>query len=186
MGGRAYVAVTAGSGGYGGSVVPVPTFDLNVVHGFTDALDFELRLSSLGLINLLDLGLRGRLGDAAFSVAGRLDATVLALTAFSAGNVAIFGVTPGIAVSFGDRRSQFTLGSDVVLAFAAAANDGEGSFGGATSHPVGFIRPSATYEFGVGKKNTMYLQAGAYVTAFTGDPSANGFVVPVFAIGASW
>jgi hypothetical protein len=62
--------------------VVLPTVDLNVVYGINRTLDYELRVSTIGLLSLIDTGVKFRIvGDHAIALGGRLDATGLLVVA---------------------------------------------------------------------------------------------------------
>jgi hypothetical protein len=182
LGGRAFVLPTA-------EYIPIPTFEINYVRGLGQALDFELHISTLGLITFADLGARIRLlGDERASLALRADATgILIAVAGNNGGVAggAGGATPGLIFSFGNRSTQFVLGCDTPMYFGAAVlatNSNNGTSGGSGSGVSFNLRPSATLEFPVGQSTNMYVQAAVWIIR----PDASATVMPTLAIGAAW
>ncbi len=162
----------------------VPTFDLGYKYGILDNLDFELHLSTLGILNMLETGVQARLmGDSGFSLGVRGDiaiqAVFLAVGDGAAGGVG-FGLVPGVIASFGSDSFQLTLAADFPLSLAGAASVSGAGSGAATGFGA-TLRPSVTAEFGVGVETTMYVQFQALV-ALTGS----GVFAPIIAIGASW
>jgi hypothetical protein len=181
LGGRAFVVPSA-------EYVPIPTFEINYVRGLTSALDFELHVSTLGIITFADLGARFRLlGDERASLALRADATgLLIAVAGSNGGVAggAGGVTPGVIFSFGNRSTQFVLGCDAPMYFGAAAfvsNNNNDTTGGSGTGLSFNLRPSATLEFPVGQSTNMYVQAAVWILR-----PDNPEVMPMLGIGAAW
>ncbi len=171
MGGRIYLIL--------------PTFDMGYKYGILDNLDFELHLSTLGILNMLETGVQARLmGDAGFSLGVRGDlaiqAVFLAVGDGAAGGVG-FGFVPGVIASFGGQRFQLTLAADFPLSFAGAASVSGGGSGAATGFGAS-LRPSVTAEFGVGVETSMYIQLQALM-ALTGG---SGVFAPIIALGASW
>lgn len=167
----------------------VPNFDLAYVGGATDETDFEFRLSSLLLTNLVETGFRWRLvGSERLSLAVRADVTALVTLAFASdgppGFAASIGVTPGAAASFGaPGRYQVTLGVDAPIVLAS--NDvGEELLDLRGTSGVGvLLRPSAAFELPVGARTNLCIQLQAYVPMW---PRAIGAVVPALAVGAGW
>jgi hypothetical protein len=108
----------------------IPTFDLHVVHGLTDFLHFELRGSTLGVVNFLDAGVRMRLlGGENASLGLRANGSLVAF-GFSVGDSGASGVaggvTPGAFFSFGSSKVQLTLGADLPVFFGGAGGGGAG------------------------------------------------------------
>lgn len=171
MGGRIYLIL--------------PTFDFGYKYGILDNLDFELHLSTLGILNMLETGVQARLlGDSGFSLGVRGDlaiqAVFLAVGDGAAGGVG-FGLVPGLIASFGGESFQLTVAADFPLSLAGAASVSGG--GSAASSGFGAtLRPSVTAEFGVGVETTMYIQVQALVALSGGS----GVFAPIIALGASW
>lgn len=124
------------------------------------------------------------LGDERFSLALRADASAVLAAVVSAGASAAGGaggVTPGVIVSFGSSRTQFSLGCDVPMFFGGAVI---GKGGSAATSGFGYtIRPAATIEFAVGESTNMYIQGQVWI-----QPESRGspYVLPTIAIGAAW
>jgi hypothetical protein len=193
-----YSAVGPGAGhgaiSMGGRVfLIVPTFDLNYARGITDEFNLLFNLSTLGIISLMDLGVRYRLLgnlDSGFSLAlkGAVTAAVLFVAAGSnAAGGGIFGATPGIVASFGGRRTQFSIGADVPIVFAGGTFFTGGNAGGSagTTDTIVLLRPTATLEFPVGETTNMYVQAQFYSVLAPSNANTT-FVGPIFAVGAVW
>ena len=150
-------------------------------------VDFEARLSTVGIVNHLDLGFRWRmLGDEELSLAARIDASgVLAFEGGSDGAKVggMFGATPGVQLSAGGRQVQFSAGLDVPLMMATGQVGKIGGVSvteGETSFAYAF-RPWLGLEFPIAKKVNVHAQAQLYMTALQ-EPE----LMPTFALGASW
>lgn len=169
----------------------VPTFDLNYVRGITDNFDFVLNLSTLGVLNLADIGVRMRLvgtPDSGFSLGLKAAPTIVASFFAAAGEASggfVFGLTPGVVLGFGSRATQFSLAAEFPMVLAGAGFVTGGGGGGSASGTdfVPFLRPAATIEFPVGETTNMYVQAQAYVALKSVD---TGFIGPIIALGAAW
>lgn len=165
--------------------VVLPTVDLNLVHGLNRSLDYELRVSTIGLLSLIDTGVKFRIvGNQAFALGGRLDATgLLFILPEDDGTetAGLFGVTPGVIVSTGGRRFQLSAGLDVPIVLGAATNVG-GVRATADDSIVGYIlRPWVGAEFPLSRSTSMSLQAQAYVSTIEETT-----VAPNLAVGISW
>jgi hypothetical protein len=167
----------------------IPTFDLHVVHGLTDFLHFELRGSTLGVVNFLDAGVRMRLlgGDAA-SLGLRANGSLVAF-GFSAGDASTAGVaggvTPGAFFSFGSSKVQLTLGADLPIFFGGAAvvSGGNSIASGSGSGASLAVRPAVGIEFPVGAGTNLYIQGQFYIVDLTESPKPFG---PLISVGASF
>lgn len=165
----------------------LPTVDFNLVHGINNTFDYELRISTLGLISLIDTGIKARLiGGNNFSVGARLGASglLVIIPAGEEGAVGgLFGITPGVVASLGSSRFQFSAGLDVPLLLgAAAASDIGGVQATGGDSVFGYVlRPWIGVEFPIGTTVNMTAQAQAYVSAI--DKTT---VAPNLAVGISW
>lgn len=163
----------------------LPTVDLNVVHGLSRSLDYELRISTIGILSLVDTGVKVRvLGNQAFALGARLDATgLLFILPGDDGTetAGLFGVTPGVLMSTGGRRFQLSAGLDVPIVLGAASNVG-GIRATADDSIFGYIlRPWVGAEFPLSRSTTMSVQAQAYVSTIEETT-----VAPNLAVGISW
>jgi hypothetical protein len=161
-----------------GAYVLVPMLDFNYVHGVTDALDLELRASTIAVITLAQLGLRFRLlGDEHFSFAARTDLVGFANIATTNGFNA--GVMPGLLISLGNHDTQWTLGCDVAVVFTGVLPGVPDSFNNSVQAA---ISPNTAVEFRITSSMHIYLAANLYLI-----PSTKLSVPPfALAIGASW
>jgi hypothetical protein len=164
----------------------IPTFDLHVVHGLTDFLHFELRGSTLGVVNFLDAGVRMRLlGGENASLGLRANGSLVAF-GFSVGDSGASGVaggvTPGAFFSFGSSKVQLTLGADLPVFFGGAGVINGTS--GSTSGTSVALRPAVGVEFPVGDSTNLYIQGQYYIANLTGG-STLGFG-PLISVGASF
>lgn len=189
--GQGHGALNLGTRAYfvgGENFVAVPTVDIQYVYGLSHALDWETRLSTIGAVSLLDTGLRWRiLGDSELSLAVRADASALiAFAGTSEGSRAggLFGATPGVVLSGGTRRVQFSVGLDVPMLLGSGevgsiggveTMKGESNFGYA-------FRPWLGVEIPVSRSVNINAQAQAYLDRLSDDAN----VLPAVSIGASW
>lgn len=167
--------------GVGGRLlVVVPMLDLHVVHGFTDRLDLEARLSTIGILNVADLGLRYRLfGDEELSLAVRANAHGVGVFAFVAGGASV-GAAGGFTLAFGDEDWQLSITEDIPVHFFQAVDAGEveetGNFKAVVS------RTTLAFETLVARRTSLYVTAQLYVPIVYGQAG----VLPFLAIGASF
>jgi hypothetical protein len=165
--------------------VVLPTVDFNLVHGINNTLDYELRVSSIGVLSLIDTGVKFRIaGGHAFSLGGRLNATGLlfVIPRDDETDVAgLFGVTPGVILSAGGRRFQISTGLDVPIVLGKASDVG-GIHATGEDSPFGYVlRPWAGVELPISRSASMSIQAQAYVSTI-GETA----VAPNLAVGISW
>lgn len=165
--------------------VVLPTIDFNLVHGINRAIDYELRVSTVGLLTLLDTGVKFRIvGNQHIALGGRLDATGLLFV--NPGDdetdvAGLFGVTPGVILSAGGERFQISTGLDVPIVLGAASNVGGVRATGPDS-PFGYVlRPWLGVELPVGYRVNLAVQAQAYVSTIGGTA-----VAPNLAVGITW
>ena len=179
-----------GAIGMGGQfIIIIPTFDINYLRGFTDDLDLTFNMSTLGIISIADLGARYRLfgsTDSGFAVGVKGAVTVLPIFIAAGGSAAGaigFAATPGITVSFGGKRTQFSLVADFPLWLAGAVGGASGgvSDGGTTSGFEPSMRPGLVIEFPVGDTTNMYVKASGIIPL-----SAGTFFGPLIGVGAVW
>jgi hypothetical protein len=164
--------------------VVLPTVDFNLVHGINRTLDYEFRVSTIGLLSLIETGVKFRIvGDQAIALGGRLDATGLLLVVPEDDQTTVaglFGVTPGVMLSTGGPRVQFSAGLDVPIVLGSADVGGIHATG--PDAPFGYLlRPWLGVEFPISDRANLSLQAQAYVSTIGGAA-----VAPNLAAGISW
>ena len=180
--------------GLGGRVLTfLPMFDFNFGYGLTDRLDLETRVSTLGVLNLADAGVKGRiLGDQTLSFGARADLSLIGLVLPTGGQEeGTFGlaVMPGLLLSFGARWIQVTLGLDAPLFFVGGS---EVASGVGTSNFAWSLRPSLSFEMELTEDSNLYLQGQVILvdTTVADDSGATRQILKVFgpmlAIGAGF
>ncbi len=174
--GRGETAIGVG----GRLLVVVPMLDLHVIHGFTDRLDLEARMSTIGVLTVADLGLRYRIvGDEQLSLAVRANAHGVGIFAIVAGGATV-GAAGGLTLSMGDADWQLSLTEDIPVHFFQAIDAGDveetGNFRAVVS------RTTLAFETMVGKQTSLYVSGQLYVPIVAGQAG----VLPFFAIGASF
>jgi hypothetical protein len=165
--------------------VVLPTVDFNLVHGINRTLDYELRVSTIGLLSLIDTGVKFRIaGDHAFALGARLDATGLLLVVPGDDETEVaglFGLTPGLILSTGGPRVQISAGLDVPIVLGEASDVG-GVHATGPDSPFGYLlRPWIGVEVPISNSASLSLQAQAYVSTI-GETA----VAPNLAAGISW
>jgi hypothetical protein len=149
----------------------LPMLDISYRYGLADPVAFDLRAATVAFFNYGSVGLSYRLaGDEKVSLHGRTAFDVEALfpsILFDASGLGAFGFdlvslspTPGLGISFGNRKYQVSLGTDVRLivfsAFFGSDEDGLNSSGTGLSVAV---RPRASAEFRLGRSKSLFLEA---------------------------
>jgi hypothetical protein len=187
--GSGHTAVNLGVRTYAPSLAEVkavlPTVDLNVVHGLNRSLDYELRVSTIGLLSLIDTGVKFRIaGDQNIALGGRVDLTGLLFVVPNDGHTdvaGLFGVTPGVILSTGGSRFQISAGLDVPIVLGAASDVG-GIHATAEGSPFGYVlRPWLGVEIPIASSAGLSIQAQAYVSTI-GETA----VAPNLALGITW
>ncbi|MFO0722559.1 MAG: hypothetical protein U1E65_02170 [Myxococcota bacterium] len=168
------------------SYIPVPTFDLNYVRGFTENLDLRFTLDSLIVANYADLGLRLHFGSPEFSfgINAGLTTIFMVIGGKDGGGAAVaVAGTPGAFIGFGSRSVQVSVGADVPMFFAtgAIANLGGSSNSAGLSGFALTVRPSIAVEFPVSGSTNLYIQGSAMII-----PDASFAVGPMLAVGAAF
>jgi hypothetical protein len=155
-----------------------PFVDFRYVHGIADVLSFDLELSTYVLQNHLDAGLRFHLvrGDY-FSLA--LRARVHEEHYLEGDNLALLSASPGILMSFGGQRMQWTIGTDADIFFFTALEGFDPAF---EFVAYGF-RPHIGFEFAL--TDSMNILAEARVRTFQIE-GFDAIVEPGASIGLSW
>ena len=155
-----------------------PFVDFRYVHGIADVLSFDLELLTYGLQNHVDAGLRFHLvrGDY-FSLA--LRARVHEEHYLEGDNLALLSATPGILMSFGGERMQWTIGTDADIFFFTALEGFDPAF---EFVAYGF-RPHIGFEFAL--TDSMNILAEARVRTFQIE-GFDAIVEPGASIGLSW
>ncbi len=166
--------------------VVLPTADLSLVYGINDALDYELRVSTVGILTLIDTGVKVRiLGNRNLALGARLDASgLLAVLPKDDGTEVsgLFGVTPGLILSTGGRRFQISAGLDLPVVLGTASDLGGVRATGPDSVFGYVLRPWVGVELPIGRTTNLSLQAQAYVSTL-GDTTA---VAPNLALGITF
>lgn len=167
--------------GIGGRVLYVlPMLDLHVVHGFTDRLDLEARVSSLALLTFADLGLRYRIiGDEKFSLAVRANANAVGIFAIVA-EAGSLGAAGGLTASFGDEDWQLSLSQDVPVHFLQGI--AAGRLEDSANEIAVVSRTTLAFETMVAKETSLYVAGQLYVPIVRGQAG----VLPFLALGASF
>ncbi|MBX3186388.1 MAG: hypothetical protein KF819_05200 [Labilithrix sp.] len=150
-----------GAGGLIASGIGGPGFTLGVNYGIAEVADFQLRTdlavllanNSTGVAGVVDphflLRLLGKRNmEANF---GLKFGPEIVWAAAGGGGIAVFGVAPGLATSFGSSKVQGSINLDFPIYFAAAGS-ATGTFTSAT------IRPSVGVEGNVGGSTNLFLR----------------------------
>lgn len=163
----------------------LPSLDFNLVYAIHENAHFEARVASLGVLTLADMGFRFRLsGDQSFSLALRTDLNVFAILNFFGGNGLTMGPMPGLVLSMGSKTFQFSIVMDVPMwTFATVGAYGVGSASGTLF--AMWLRPSLTFEVGLGEDVSLYIQLMALLGPISEFGSALGGL-PFLTIGASF
>jgi hypothetical protein len=155
-----------------------PFIDFRYVHGLGDPVSFELELQTYVLQNHMDVGLRFHLvrGDY-FSFA--LRARVHEEHFLEGDDLFLLSASPGILMSFGGQRMQFTIGTDADIFLFTALEGFDPSF---DFIAFGF-RPHIGFEFAL--TDSMNILAEARIQTF----KIEGFdpiIEPGVSIGLAW
>ena len=165
--------------------IVLPTVDFNLVHGLNRSIDYELRVSTIGLLSLIDTGVKFRIaGDHSFALGARLDVTGLLLIEPGKEDTdvaGLFGLTPGVILSTGGTRFQISTGLDVPIVLGAASDVG-GVHATGPDSPFGYLlRPWLGVEVPISNSASLSLQAQVYISTI-GETA----VAPNLAAGISW
>ena len=155
-----------------------PFVDFRYVHGIAEVVSFDLELLTYGLQNYLDAGLRFHLvrGDY-FSLA--LRARVHEEHYLDGDDLLLLSASPGILMSFGGQRMQWTGGVDVDIFFFTALE----GFDPAFEFVAYGLRPHIGFEFAL--TDSMNILAEARIRTFKIE-GFEAIVEPGASIGLSW
>ena len=155
------VAALRGGGAY-------PALSFSYAYGIADPADFYLE-SDIGLVVGGGAGVIGFLrpgflvrftprGAFTFGLRAAPDIVFLVVGGNSAGGAGgLVGVSPGLAIGFGNKRMQFSIFADVPMYFAGAFGFSGGSASGGGF--VATLRPTAAFEAGLTKNLGFFVKA---------------------------
>ena len=155
-----------------------PFVDFRYVHGLGDPVSFELELQTYLLQNHMDVGLRFHLvrGDY-FSFA--LRARIHEEHYLEGDDLVLLSASPGILVSFGGQRMQFTIGTDADIFFFTALEGFESRF----EYVAYGFRPHIGFELAL--TDSMNILAEARIRTFK-IAGFDPIIEPGVSAGLSW
>jgi hypothetical protein len=155
-----------------------PFIDFRYVHGLGHVASFDLALQTYGLQNHLDAGVRFHLVNGNhFSLA--LRARLHEEHFLEGDDLLLLSASPGILMSFGSERMQWTIGTDAHVYFFTALEGFDPAF---QFVAYGF-RPHVGFEFAL--TESMNILAEAQVRTFVID-GFDPIVEPGFSVGLGW
>lgn len=164
----------------------LPTVDFRLAHGLSEHFDLVANVNTLGILTVGDVGVRAHWGAPAFSLGVKAAANTMLIFLGNAGSGGVIGAGPGVFLSTGGASTQLTLGVDVPMYFAGAAEIQFEDNSRASGAGVGFsylLKPTLAVEFKVGDSTNLYIALGGLV-----DPNFDAElpILPTLSIGAAW